>query len=77
LQTRPQITASHLISARQARVTAGFLQIPPHGGYPCLELTLPTTKRLRELQPRACSHAGHKKKRREHFPPLNTRQQDL
>ncbi|MEM9389936.1 MAG: hypothetical protein AAGA02_05650 [Bacteroidota bacterium] len=29
----------------------GFLQIPSRDGHPCLQLTLPTVKRVRDLHP--------------------------
>jgi len=42
---------------------AGFLQIPPHGGHPCLELTVPTTKPVRDFHPIAIAHVGRTNKR--------------
>jgi len=35
-----------------------FLQIPPYDGHPCSWLTLPTTKRVRDLHPIVIAHAG-------------------
>src|SRR5690606_19102675 len=43
---------------------AGFLQIPPHSGHPCLWLTLPTAERVRDFHPRVIAHAGRTKKPR-------------
>ena len=40
------------------RFAAGFLQIPPHDGHPCLWLTLPPDGRVRDLHPRVSRHAG-------------------
>ncbi|NMH67769.1 DUF2179 domain-containing protein, partial [Bacillus sp. RO3] len=38
-----------------------FLQIPGHPGHPCLQLTATTTFTVRDLNPKACAHAGHTK----------------
>jgi hypothetical protein len=37
---------------------AGFLQIPPHDGHPCLWLPLPTTKRVADFHRQVTPHAG-------------------
>src|SRR5690606_18551416 len=37
---------------------AGFLQIPPRDGHPCLKLTLPTAKCVRDFHPIVMTHAG-------------------
>ena len=44
------------------RFAAGFLQIPPHDGHPCLWLTLPPDGRVRDLHPRVSRHAGRTRK---------------
>ncbi len=44
-------------------MTSGFLQIPPHGGHPCLRLTLPTAERVAVFHHPVVAHAGHTKKR--------------
>ena len=48
---------------------AGFLQIPPHDGHPCLGLILLAAKRIADFHRRVCAHAGRTcKSRREFFP---------
>lgn len=42
---------------------AGFLQIPPHDGHPCLWLTLLAAKRVADSHRRVIAHAGRTKKR--------------
>ncbi|WP_207720499.1 hypothetical protein, partial [Clostridium tetanomorphum] len=37
----------------------GFLQIPPHGGHPCRQLVLPTTKPTTDFHRQVVAHAGH------------------
>src|SRR5690606_1904629 len=37
---------------------AGFLQIPPRDGHPCLKLTLPTANCARDFHPIVMTHAG-------------------
>ena len=39
-------------------LTSDFLQIPPHGGHPCLRLTLPTAERVVVFHHLAVTHAG-------------------
>jgi hypothetical protein len=41
---------------------AGFLQIPPHDGHPCLGLTLLAVKRVADLHRRVSAHAGRTNK---------------
>jgi hypothetical protein len=41
---------------------AGFLQIPPHDGHPCLWLTLLAAKRVADLHRQVIAHAGHTKR---------------
>ncbi|WP_373232340.1 hypothetical protein, partial [Cohnella sp.] len=42
---------------------ADFLQIPPHGGHPCLKLMTTTAFAIRDLHPIDNAHAGrHYKK---------------
>ena len=38
---------------------AGFLQIPPRDGHPCLWLTLLAVKRVTDFHRRVSAHAGH------------------
>ncbi|MFL2079955.1 hypothetical protein, partial [Marinilactibacillus psychrotolerans] len=35
-----------------------FLQIPPHGGHPCLQLTVPTAKPVVDFHHQVIAHAG-------------------
>jgi len=42
------------------RFAAGFLQIPPRGGHPCLKLTATIPFAVRDLHPIEHAHAGHK-----------------
>ena len=42
---------------------SGFLQIPPHDGHPCLQLTVPTAKPVTDFHRLACAHVGRTKKR--------------
>ena len=42
---------------------SGFLQIPPHGGHPCLWLTVPTAKSVADFHRQVVAHAGRTKKR--------------
>ncbi|WP_459796632.1 hypothetical protein, partial [Alkalibacterium sp. m-11] len=35
-----------------------FLQIPPHGGHPCLSLTVPTAKSVVDFHHQVVAHAG-------------------
>ncbi|HBH22082.1 MAG TPA: hypothetical protein DDY13_01530 [Cytophagales bacterium] len=44
-----------------------FLQIPPRNGHPCLWLTLPTAKCVRDLHPIDIAHAGRTTKKAEMF----------
>ncbi|WP_091584141.1 IS66 family insertion sequence element accessory protein TnpB [Alteribacillus bidgolensis] len=37
------------------------LQIPPRDRHPCLWLAVTTTFTVRDLNPKACAHAGHTK----------------
>ena len=37
--------------------TSDFLQIPPHGGHPCLWLTVPTAKSVADLHRQVVTHA--------------------
>ncbi|WP_459796595.1 hypothetical protein, partial [Alkalibacterium sp. m-11] len=39
-----------------------FLQIPPHGGHPCLSLTVPTAKSVVDFHHQVVAHAGRTKK---------------
>src|SRR5690606_5743906 len=41
---------------------AGFLQIPPRDGHPCLKLTLLTAKCVRDFHPIVMTHAGRTEK---------------
>ena len=62
-QTHPHDIASSASCSSGQRFTAGFLQIPPHGGHPCLKLALPTIKARSGLTPyslRPC-RAHHEK----------------
>ena len=43
---------------------AGFLQIPPHDGHPCLWLTLLAAKRVADSHRRVIAHAGRTTKSR-------------
>mgnify|MGYP007126306988 FL=1 len=40
---------------------AGFLQIPPRDGHPCLWLTLLAVKRVADFHRQVCAHAGRTK----------------
>ncbi|WP_235615965.1 hypothetical protein, partial [Brevibacillus reuszeri] len=40
------------------RFAANFLQIPPHGGHPCLRLMVTTAFTIRDFNPRDNAHAG-------------------
>jgi len=51
MQTHPHPTASFDFCASGQRFTAGFLQIPPREGHPCLKLTFPTIKARSGLTP--------------------------
>jgi len=57
---------------------AGFLQIPPHGGHPCLWLTVPTTKSVADFHRQVVTHIGRTKKENVVFTlhplyiPINT-----
>ena len=41
---------------------SGFLRIPPHGGHPCLRLTVPTTESVVDLHHQVVAHAGRTQK---------------
>ena len=41
---------------------SGFLQIPPRDGHPCLQLMLPTTKRIVDFHHQVIAHAGRTRK---------------
>ncbi|WP_223156184.1 hypothetical protein, partial [Desemzia incerta] len=41
-----------------------FLQIPPHGGHPCLQLTVPTAKPVVDFHHQVIAHAGRTTKKR-------------
>lgn len=43
---------------RFAAATSSFLQIPPHGGHPCLRLTVPTAKSVVVFLHQVIAHAG-------------------
>jgi hypothetical protein len=43
---------------------AGFLQIPPHDGHPCLGLILLAAKRIADSHRRVCARAGRTNKSR-------------
>ncbi|WP_332913922.1 hypothetical protein [Algoriphagus boritolerans] len=56
--------ALHAVSVRQATPLPPTSFIPiaigtPRDGHPCLKLTLPTAKRVRDFHPRVIAHAGH------------------
>lgn len=36
----------------------GLVQIPPHGGHPCPQLTLPTAKRVVDFHHQVAAHSG-------------------
>ncbi|WP_218640746.1 hypothetical protein, partial [Paenibacillus odorifer] len=40
------------------RFAAGFLQIPPRGGHPCLKLMATTAFAIRDFNPIDSAHAG-------------------
>ena len=40
---------------------SGFLQIPPHGGHPCLWLTVPATESVVDFHHQVIAHAGRTK----------------
>jgi hypothetical protein len=42
---------------------SGFLQIPPHGGHPCLQLTVPTAKPVADFHRQVIAHAGRTTKK--------------
>jgi hypothetical protein len=50
-QTHPLLVASSTFCSSGRRFTLGFLQIPPRGGHPCHQLTLPTIKARSGLTP--------------------------
>ena len=37
---------------------SGFLQIPPHDGHPCRQLTVPTAKPVVDFHHQVVTHAG-------------------
>ena len=37
---------------------SGFLRIPPHGGHPCLRLTVPATESVVDFHHQVVAHAG-------------------
>ena len=41
-----------------------FLQIPPHGGHPCLSLTVPTAKPVADFHHQVITHAGRTKNKK-------------
>ena len=47
--------------------TSGFLQIPPHGGHPCLRLTVPTAKSVADFHRQVVAHAGRTQKTASRF----------
>jgi hypothetical protein len=51
MQAHPQRNALSASYSSGQRFTAGFLQIPPREGHPCLKLTLPTIKARLGLSP--------------------------
>ena len=46
-----------------------FLQIPPHGGHPCLRLTVPTVKPVEDFHLQVRTHVGRTTNQR--APPAN------
>ena len=59
MQARPPLISLICSSCSSGRdFASGFLQIPPHEGYPCLWLTLPTAKCVRVFHPIVIAHAG-------------------
>ena len=44
--------------------TSDFLQIPPHGGHPCLRLTVPTAKSVADFHRQVIAHAERTKRNR-------------
>ena len=68
--------ASYAVPVRQGqRFASGFLQIPPHGGHPCLPLTVPPVGPVEDLRSSATAHlrvkahAGRTKKPPRGEPP--------
>ena len=66
-QARPPCTAFYAVSVKspltgsRGRVqdfAFGFLQIPPHDGHPCLQLTVPTAKPVVDFHHQVIAHAG-------------------
>jgi hypothetical protein len=43
-------------------MTSGCLRIPSYVGHPCLRLTIPTAKFVRDFHPQVITHAGYTKK---------------
>lgn len=63
MQDRPPLISLICSSSSSGRdFAAGFLQIPPHEGHPCLWLTLPTAKCVRVFHPIVIAHAGRTRK---------------
>ena len=50
-------------------LTSGFLQIPPHGGHPCLRLTLPAAECVVVFHHLVVELAGRTQKRSLHSSP--------
>ena len=47
-------------------LTSSFLQIPPHGGHPCLRLTLPATELVVDFHHQVTAHAERTKPSGQH-----------
>ena len=59
LQARPSPFSLIWDFCSSVRVFASdFLQIPPHGGHPCLSLTVPTAKPVADFHHQVITHAG-------------------
>ena len=59
MQTRPLFSCLLCDFCSSGRnFASGFLQIPPRDGHPCLRLTLPTVKRVRDFHLIVTPHAG-------------------
>lgn len=64
---RSLIHSTHLLCdfcSSDQSFALGFLQIPPHGGHPCLQLTVPTAKPVVDFHHQVIAHAGRTTQKR-------------
>jgi len=62
-QTHPPLFSLVCGSCSSGRdFASSFLQIPPRGGHPCLQLVVPTAKPTADFHRQVNAHAGRTKK---------------